>query len=282
MGRSGVVAIGLLTPLIVLAVARCGGDENPAGGNAQGVGGAGASMAGSGGSTAGGSGGASTAGAGGASTAGAGGASTAGAGGGVVVGDGGPFSCEGAKPAAALITDFAAVDTAGAFTSASGISGRIFTYPATMTAVTKPALSMSGTVSGYSGFGIFLTQCVDASAYGGISFTIGGNVGTPATLMLQAKTNSTTPISPGTKHGACVAKDPNNTYADCWDPVARVDVPATAALVTVRWTDFKGGKPVDAVSPSEILGFQWSFNWAGATGIPYAADVTIDDIAFVQ
>jgi hypothetical protein len=202
--------------------------------------------------------------------------------GGVVQVDGGGFACVGTKPAAAPITDFAAVDATGAFTSTSGISGRIFTYPATMTVVRTPALSMTGTVSSYTGFGIFLTQCVDASAYSGISFTIGGNVGTTGKLMLQAKTNSTTPISAATKHGACVAANPNNTYADCWDPVATVAVPATAATVTVPWASFSGGKPTATVNPAEILGFQWSFDWVGGdAGAAYAVDVTLDDLAFV-
>jgi hypothetical protein len=235
---------------------------------------------GSGGVVTGGSGGVVTGGSGGVVTGGSGGVVTGGTGG-VVAVDGGPFSCEGTKPASGLITDFAIV-AAGAFTSASGISGRIFTYPATMTVVQSPTFSMSGTVSNYTGFGIYLTQCVDASAYGGISFTIGGNVGSTGKLMLQAKTNSTTPISVATKHGACVAKDPLNTYADCWDPVAWVTVPATAATVTVRWGEFVGGKPVATVSPAELLGFQWSFDWAGATlGVAYDAAVTIDDITFV-
>jgi hypothetical protein len=220
-----------------------------------------------------------------AGTPGAGGALTGGASGAAgssVVQDGGAYACEGVKPASAAITDFAAVDTAGVFTSAGGYSGRVFTYGAGMPATLTPALSMTGTVSNYTGFGFFLNQCIDASAYGGISFTIGGNVGTTGKLMLQAKTNSTTPISAATKHGACVATNPANTYADCWDPVAWVLVPATPATVTVRWGEFVGGKPTATVNPAELLGFQWSFNWiAGDAGGPYAANVTIDDIAFV-
>jgi hypothetical protein len=150
-----------------------------------------------------------------------------------------------------------------------------------MTVVMSPALSMQGTVSNYTGFGLFFNQCLDVSAYSGISFTIGGNVGTPATLMLQAKTNSTMPVSAATQHGACVPADPDNPYGDCWDPVAWITVPATADTVTVSWTDFTGGVPVAAADPTEILGFQWSFNWAGENGLPYAVDVTLDDVVFV-
>ena len=212
--------------------------------------------------------------------AGAGGG-VAGMGGAAAV-DGGVYACEGLKPSTALITDFAVVDTLGAFTTTGGYSGRIFTYPATMTVAMTPTFSMAGTVSNYTGFGIYLSQCVDASAYGGISFTVGGTVGSPATLMLQLKMNSTTPVSAATKHGACIAKDPLNTYADCWDPVAWVTVPATPATVTVRWAQFAGGKPAAAAVPSEILGFQWSFNWAGATGVAYPVSVTLDDLTFVQ
>jgi hypothetical protein len=295
MRLSGVLAIGCATPLILIAAARCGGDDpQPAagtGGSTTGTGGSSAAgsggvTGGAGGATAGGTGGATggsggTSGLGGA-TGGTGGNATGGTGGSTVVFDGGAFACEGVKPSSTTITDFAAVDTAGAFTSAGGYSGRVFTYGAGMTPTLKPALSMTGTVSNYTGFGFFLNQCIDASAYTGISFTISGSVGTEGKLMLQAKTNSTTPISATTKHGACVAADPNNTYADCWDPTAWVTVPATAATVTVLWGEFTGGKPAATVNPAEILGFQWSFNWAGATGVAYAANVTIDDVTFVQ
>jgi hypothetical protein len=241
----------------------------------------GALTGGTGGVATGGSGGALTGGTGGVSTGGASG-STTGTGGSVPV-DGGGFACQALTPAGPTITDFSTIDTSAGFIATGGITGRIFTYPATMTVVMTPALSIKGTVAGYSGFGIWLNQCVDASSYSGISFTIGGTLGTPATLMLQAKTNTTTPISPTTKHGACVAANPNNTYADCWDPVAMVTVPGAAATVTIKWTDFSGGKPSATVNPKEILGFQWSFNWAGGdAGVAYAADVTLDDLAFVQ
>jgi hypothetical protein len=292
MRLSAILVIGCVAPMIAVAAASCGSENS---GIVNAVAGAGGSAAGSGGASAGGSGGAigGSGGSGGAMAGGAagmpgaggaltGGASGAVGAGGAVVVDGGPYSCEGTKPAAALITDFAAVDTAKAFTSTGGYSGRIFTYGAGMVPTLTPALSMTGTVSGYTGLGIYLTQCVDASAYGGISFTIGGNVGTTGKLMLQAKTNSTTPISNDTKHGTCVPADPTNTYATCWDPVAWVIMPETAATVTVRWSEFVGGKPVATVNPAEILGFQWSFDWAGATGVAYAANVTIDDITFVQ
>jgi hypothetical protein len=293
MRLSGVLAIGGVIPLTVFAVVSCGSDPAPpplaygAGGSTAG-GSGGGTVGGSGGATTGGSGGgAATGGSGGFVNGGAAGTGgfvnggAAGTGGSVPV-DGGGLACEGTKPAAALITDFAVVDTAKkTFTSASGISGTILWYPATMTVAMTPELSMSGTVSAYTGFGVYLKQCVDASAYSGISFKIGGNVGSPATLMLQAKMNSTIPIKAG-ERGACVPADPNNTYATCWDPVKWVTVPATPATVTVTWAEFAGGKPVATANPAEILGFQWSFNWAGGdAGAAYAVAVTIDDLAFV-
>ena len=49
----------------------------------------------------------------------------------------------------------------------------------------------------------------------------------------------------------------------------------------VPWTSFKGGLPNDKTDGSDIIALQWSFEWIDENeSKPYAAKLTIDDLAF--
>jgi hypothetical protein len=54
-------------------------------------------------------------------------------------------------------------------------------------------------------------------------------------------------------------------------------------MLIMPWSEISGGKPVSwsvATSPSELLGFQWTFPWS-ATSTEYQVDITLDEIRFV-
>jgi hypothetical protein len=133
-------------------------------------------------------------------------------------------------------------------------------------------LHVTGTVGTYSGFGTWMEQCIiDMSAFSGISFRIGGDVGPTGTLQLRVFAQSNTATDecrPG--RGGC-------TDATCTPVTYTVTVPSTPEVVTVAWEDFTGGLPSATLDPSEIWQFQWDFDWAeGST--PYPVDVTLDDV----
>jgi uncharacterized protein YndB with AHSA1/START domain len=68
----------------------------------------------------------------------------------------------------------------------------------------------------------------------------------------------------------------------CTPPTATIAVPEAEETITLAWTDFSAGSPVDGVDPGEIIQFQWEFDWAGETAEPYEVEVTIDDITLVN
>lgn len=221
----------------------------------------------------------------------------------------------------ALITDFtpvaAAADagvadagapanvTFGDFTTT--LSGGLFTYPnaagdpyAVNSDVSTSEWHVSGNVGNYSGFGLFFTGCnrIDASNYAGISFTIRGNVAMSGNVTFSVGTSADdisflwlnsqpTPPSPlaAPNSGRCV---PAMSQYDgtCATPSFSVPVPATETLVEVRWADLTGGVPSATPNPEEITDIRWILPTpAGAgttTPVPYAADVYIDDLSFIE
>jgi hypothetical protein len=66
-----------------------------------------------------------------------------------------------------------------------------------------------------------------------------------------------------------------------------VPVTDTATVINVTWAQLLGGAPAVTVNPSEITSIVWVIPPpAGAGGstpaTPYAIDVTLDDIGFIQ
>ena len=137
-------------------------------------------------------------------------------------------------------------------------------------------LEVTGTVGTYSGFGVWMEQClVDMSDYTGLSFRIGGDAGPTGTVQLRAfaKTNTAAvECRPG--RGAC-------TDATCSPATYTVTVPSSPEVVTVTWADFTAGAPSMGVDPSEIWQFQFDFDWADGT-TPFPVDITLDDVILTQ
>lgn len=255
-------------------------------GGASGTGGTGGGGGVGGGGGSGGEGGSATSGGGNAGAGGSGGSATTGgslssggAGGSGGIGgsttDAGGTGGSGACPAVptAEFFDFSSWD-AGDWQVDGGLSGESFTYHGDDTSLTatydagQQRIHITGTVNDYGGFGLWLVTCKDASAYSGISFAIGGNVGAQGAAEFQVQQSSTQPVDEG---GECAS--------DCISNTSSIAVPASAGVVSVAWEEFGGGSPTDVADPTELLGVIWQFTCA--SGAACALDVTLDDVLFV-
>src|SRR6185295_13717734 len=106
------------------------------------------------------------------------------------------------------------------------------TYPLTRTDATGE-LHVTGTVGTYSGFGVWLGQCVvDMSAYSGVSFLIGGETGSGMLkFSVHTKSNREPDMClPG--KGTCDVA----SAGACTPPSVAISIPATPTVVMVPWT----------------------------------------------
>ena len=192
----------------------------------------------------------------------------------------------------------------------TSLSGGEFYYPnASSTAtpaiyqlksdVTGSNWHVTGMVGDYSGLGFYFDSCnkIDATAFKGISFTIGGTVqggavtleiDTLADTLAASWINTHAGTADTTAAGRCLpGPTAVNQYAqsDCVEPTKVITVPATPGPVSVMWADFTTGKPEAAVTPGQILAIRFIFpNPAGVATpsvVSYPLDVTIDNIAFI-
>ncbi|HEX9294306.1 MAG TPA: hypothetical protein VF881_00670 [Polyangiaceae bacterium] len=216
-------------------------------------------------------------------TSGTGGAGEGGSG-----GSGGslmPYPCAGVRPPSAAITDFSGTDPRGTWGDpSSGFSGGMYVYgdadgdlAADLTGVADLAAKnfhVTGQVGTYSGFGIYFSQCANASQYKGISFKLTGT--TTGSIVFYLLINETSPIDPINMIGACSFTSEQTKYVECVNP-SKVVTPT--GNVTFLFSDLTGGKP-RALDPEQIHGMSWALVWAPGV-VPYSVDLRLDDVAFV-
>jgi cytochrome c peroxidase len=211
------------------------------------------------------------------STMGAGGATGAGAAGGGTAGAP-PVACLGQVPPSPAILG-------------AGVTGSSYTFAGS--SVPPPVLMDSGAGSGgigtlhfqvsipgpsttdsYAGFGVGFgsPNCVDASRYTGIAFTLSGTLDN---CVFQA--------------GVAPSEDNDVTYGPagsctlgsaCVPPFSTaITLPTTSPpTVMVPFTDMSGGNPLATVDASRLNTVQWMVSPAGDA--PCTADVTIDRASF--
>ena len=189
-----------------------------------------------------------------------------------------------ALPPSATIADFASTDGG---TPVVAIGGT-FTYgsPAPVATVTNGAwhiaLTAPGTASAqYLGVGIYFngdsagTQCIDATAYTGISFDISGSVG---------GTGCTAQYSTNDSAHSNNATDPKGSGdATSYAPQAAVTATSTVTPVMMPFSGAgapSGGNPAVGVEKSKLTGVQWQFTVAAGTTNNCAVDLTIDNVKF--
>ena len=131
----------------------------------------------------------------------------------------------------------------------------------------------SGTVSTWSGAGIWLAPCVNASAFSGLQFTVSGDAGTTGQMSVTGfqLSNWANAAVGGTCSGTCSGA------------TATFPVTATPTPQKLPWASFTGGMPSDSIDdPSKLIQFQWQLDWPCTDGVPYDANVTIDDLKFYK
>ena len=195
-------------------------------------------------------------------------------------------------PLGGLIADFSPPDgggaDAGGSTGAVEIGGNVYAYggPATPRyafrggtfEIVENAPSTSATQ--YAGVGISFADCVDASAFKGVSFSIGGSISGCAMYF-------TATISEDTYDDGTTDSDPRGVCtlgpSDCYSPKADL-AGLTSAPQTIRfaWPAFVYGMPDPTIDPAKVTGVEWSLEIAAGPSGTCAADVTIDDVSFFE
>jgi hypothetical protein len=195
-------------------------------------------------------------------------------------------------PLGGLIASFSAPDggvpDAGDSIGATGIGGTVYAYggPATPQyafrggsfEIVENAPSTSATQ--YAGVGIAFVDCIDASGFSGVSFSIAGSISGCAM-------HFTATLSEDTYNDGTADSDPLGVCtlgpSDCYSPKADL-TGLTSAPQTIRfaWPAFAYGMPDQTVDPAKLTGVEWSFEIAAGPSGTCAADVTIDDVSFFE
>ncbi|RYZ07129.1 MAG: hypothetical protein EOO73_13815 [Myxococcales bacterium] len=162
--------------------------------------------------------------------------------------------------------------------------GATFAYPAGAGAPTiGPAGSfhVSGTVSTYSGFGVYLNECLDASAFSAISFSMRGNAGPSGKIQFRMVPNQNRPVDHANQVGVCIVPAGGSAYEYCRSGSTSLPVIFDGGVVTVRFADITGGLPVAFVNGRSVVSFEWALEWASGDE-PYSFDIIIDNLTFTS
>lgn len=137
------------------------------------------------------------------------------------------------------------------------------------------------------GLGLWMSECLDASAFSGISFWARGKAptGTVKLFLMMQETQSSMPDKEDTKKGTCSA-----TQDKCIHPIAEVKVTDTWTEVKVPWSQFMlgsaAGNPVQAdgtnVWQLQVeVPLEWKADDAGEYHpTPSDYELVIDSVAF--
>lgn len=153
------------------------------------------------------------------------------------------------------------------------------------------ALSISDTMAEEygGGLGLWMSECLDATAFSGVSFWVKGNApeGKAKFTVLMQETTPATPATEGGKKGTCEGTDET-----CKHPFATATVTDAWTEVKIPWNEFMAGSALGepiAVDGHNIwqLQFDVGLVWAAdeadpdiyhPTAAPY--DFAIDNISF--
>jgi len=202
--------------------------------------------------------------------------------------------CVSRKPQRALISDFSSLDN-----SAFGVSpvdevvGEVDSTGNVQIAFDNADWRTTGTLNYGDMAQLGITwSCedisnlcpLDASAYGGIQFTIHSNGGQIQSADFFVERVDDDTVDDTIMCGTCVEPTPGYRTA-CLPPRVTFAITQAPTVMTFRWSDFSGGLPHAAVDPSQIASMYWFLHPApppdGGSGGTYDVDVTIDDIQFI-
>ncbi len=120
------------------------------------------------------------------------------------------------------------------------------------------SVHLTGTITsmGYVGVVFWFGPCIDASAFTGINFSIGGTLG-GAVMKAQIQTHEDYPVDVANSKGGCSFTDCDAKFSECAGPTYQLVVPAAPEPLDLPWSMFTGGMPTAAVTPNGLVGLQY-------------------------
>jgi hypothetical protein len=207
------------------------------------------------------------------------------------------FEDPGNSPAQGLFGDFQEALSGGTyiFPEAPAVADGEVQPLGLISDVTQGDWHISGLIAQQAGFGLFL-EChlLDASRFVGLAFRIGGSIEGAESLSFQVLTagNEVSPSwllentgSAPPSFGRCApAERPFD--GTCNAASFEVALSAESLDVFVPFSELQEGSPEPSVNPAEITKISWQLPapLVDASGSiePYAVDLRIDDIRFVE
>jgi hypothetical protein len=202
--------------------------------------------------------------------------------------DGGASACFSRPPKSSTITDFTPISTwtgtnGGGFILSSATGFQVSTghnadlgAGETLPTVTPTpgTLSISATSKGswvIPQIFTFDTQCLDASSFNGVGFTVDGSLGT-CNIQFQVMSAPTEIAGTGDPRASCLAQM-------CYSRGALVTGLGPQIILFSSQQEVNGA-PDAHLDPRQVTGVQWVINAPGGTTC--AADFTIQDLVFVH
>jgi hypothetical protein len=130
----------------------------------------------------------------------------------------------------------------------------------------------------FSGLVFWFGPCINASAFGGVSFTVSGTL-PGAALKLQVQTSENYPADPANTKGSCIFDNCDERWSQCKGPDATVIVPAAGEPpVEMTWDAFTAGSPNAGVNATGLVGLQFQFE-CQSMDTECVIDLTLGDIS---
>jgi hypothetical protein len=209
------------------------------------------------------------------------------------------FEVPGNSATEAQFGDFASVFSGGTFVypvNPAAIATEPFTAFGLSSDVSAGQWRVQGAVAEPAGFGLFFTcELLDASRFTGIAFRMQGSVGLgqEVTFFVNGASNEvsrTWLVQEGRgsnvrSFGRCFPAQ-SQFDGSCLAPRIVLPVSAEPTEVFVPFAALANGSPEATLNPAEITAVQWALPVPvpGDAGVnePYAVDLIIDDIRFVE
>jgi hypothetical protein len=190
-----------------------------------------------------------------------------------------PYACGGIVPDQAVITHFDGF-MKDRWTSPGNLEGGVYIYPDPLLLKDGDFLRFQDQVTTWTGIGVWFAGCINASRFAGVKFTIYGAVPPGRQVWVYAISNRNRDIDDDNSVGACAPADPQDAWATCHPPGLVLPVTSEPTTSYLPWSAFTDGAPSALTDGSDLLALQWSFDW-NDTLVPYAAELTVDDLEFV-
>jgi hypothetical protein len=121
---------------------------------------------------------------------------------------------------------------------------------------------------------VFFDECVDATSFKGVQFTISGTMSAGCTMQYSTNHSAADDVTSDPK-GSCTLG-----AGKCYSPQKAVTISDTDTDVQVAWTGgLNAGNPNVPVDPAQLVSVQWQFTIAKGTG-SCVADITVKNVKF--